>query len=289
MKLLYGTVYKILKRRCFRKLSNILPESTNHTHNINISKFDRTIPIRSREFTYFSHLQPRKFVSYAGNTAYERWNPNFNFYNYAGLLGLGCIVSLFYDKKDNSVTIGERLENFFNNCTEKATSLIDKFFPPNNEPLLPDFKELNYPPNLPTLVIDVDKVIAKLVYDRRVGWQVVKRPGADNFFKELVNYYEIVIWSDDNYPMASDVVYKWGLPVIGCIHRDQCKKFKGKFIKDLSRLGRNLNRTILIDHEKTATMMQPENSIIIREFNGSEDDDELKLLIDMLKSIMILI
>ncbi|KMZ82781.1 hypothetical protein PVIIG_03596 [Plasmodium vivax India VII] len=178
----------------------------------------------------------------------------------------------------------EMLENKYNDILHE---LIDKYFPLSNEPLLPDFKDLNYPENLPTLVIDLNYVIAKLEYDRKTGWRVLKRPYADLFFKELSSFYEIVIWSDDNFPVAQEVISKWGIPAIGCLHRDQCSKRKRYYVKDLKRLGRNLDRVVIIDHDAHAFMLQPENGILIKEFHGDVNDREILCLIDLLKSFAI--
>ncbi|CAC9696042.1 mitochondrial import inner membrane translocase subunit TIM50, putative [Plasmodium sp. DRC-Itaito] len=179
---------------------------------------------------------------------------------------------------------GDILENKYNDILNE---LIDKYFPLSNEPLLPDFKDLNYPENLPTLVIDLNYVIAKLEYDRKTGWRVLKRPYADRFFKELSSFYEIVIWSDDNFPVAQEVISKWGIPAIGCLHRDQCSKKKKSYVKDLKRLGRNLDRVVIIDHDEKAFMLQPENGILIKEFHGDLNDKEMLCLIDLLKSFAI--
>ncbi|SOV75213.1 mitochondrial import inner membrane translocase subunit TIM50, putative [Plasmodium sp. gorilla clade G3] len=179
---------------------------------------------------------------------------------------------------------GDILENKYNDILNE---FIDKYFPLSNEPLLPDFKDLNYPENLPTLVIDLNYVIAKLEYDRKTGWRVLKRPYADRFFKELSSFYEIVIWSDDNFPVAQEVISKWGIPAIGCLHRDQCSKKKKSYVKDLKRLGRNLDRVVIIDHDAKAFMLQPENGILIKEFHGDLNDKEMLCLIDLLKSFAI--
>ncbi|CRG93274.1 mitochondrial import inner membrane translocase subunit TIM50, putative [Plasmodium gallinaceum] len=178
----------------------------------------------------------------------------------------------------------ELIETKYNDLLHE---FIDKYFPLSNEPLLPDFKDLNYPENLPTLVIDLNYVIAKLEYNRKTGWRVLKRPYADLFFKELSSFYEIVIWSDDNFPVAQEVISRWGIPAIGCLHRDQCSKKKKFYVKDLKRLGRNLDRVVIIDHDSHAFMLQPENGILIKEFHGDVNDKEILCLIDLLKSFAI--
>ncbi|KAL7066071.1 NLI interacting factor-like phosphatase family protein [Cryptosporidium serpentis] len=163
-------------------------------------------------------------------------------------------------------------------------NIINKIFPLSNEPLLPEFEDLGYPVNLPTLVLDLNKLICKLSHNRKNGWGIVKRPGADRLFKELMHYYEIVIWSDEIFPIPQDAVNKWNLPVIGVLDRTQCTRKRGKIIKDLSRLGRNLNRVLLIDHDSNAASMQPNNAIILSSYDGDPTDRELEYLIDFLKA-----
>ena len=46
-----------------------------------------------------------------------------------------------------------------------AAQAICNVFPEEDEPLLPDFKDLNYPEFLPTLVLDFDGVLAKIGHD----------------------------------------------------------------------------------------------------------------------------
>merc|ERR1719162_1367946 len=108
---------------------------------------------------------------------------------------------------------------------------------------------MKYPENIPTLVIDMDKVVAYLDHDSRQGWHLIKRPFADKFFRELSQYYEIVIFSDDVFPVASDIAFKWGIPVTGVLHRDFCKKKRSHYVKDIGKLGRNLERVLFIDHD----------------------------------------
>lgn len=205
------------------------------------------------------------------------------------LLFSGYVYSYSVEKQITLKECGNRFLAQFEDYSMKITDSVNdwmyKHFPDSSDPLLPDFHELKYPEFLPTLVIDLDKTVVHLEHKRRTGWSVVKRPGADRFFRELMNYYEIVVWSDDNYPVAQEVMMMWGVPVIGCIHRDQCRRRGGVYVKDLSRLGRQLDRTIIIDHDPGAFMLQPENGIQIKEYYGDTDDNELESLIDLLKTI----
>ncbi|EKX74180.1 conserved hypothetical protein [Theileria equi strain WA] len=270
----------------------------NNTDNVDSTKYsakDSEFDAEKAEETS-SNLESDKESTNNDASDKPKWifSP-FGIFGCAGLFFTGCGLSYlldegrshsdpsaFYDK-DEKLT----MQNAFRKIKVAMQDYAVHILNPKNEPLLPDYKDLNYPPNLPTLVIDMDKVVAKIEYDRKNGWRVKKRPYADQFFRELVNYFEIVIWSDDSYPVATDIASRWGLPVIGCIHRNHCKKFKGNYIKDLSRLGRDLKRVILVDHDRVACMLQEKNAILIKEYNGDENDMELYYLINLLKTIAI--
>ena len=132
--------------------------------------------------------------------------------------------------------------------------------------------------------MDLDKVLVHMEYDRKTGWQVVKRPGADQFLKEMQHYYELVVFSDDVVPVASEVMARWGVPCTGVLHRDLCRKTSKGYIKDISNLGRKPAKMIMIDHDPVAMSRQPENGIIIKPFNGDENDRELYDLLEFLKA-----
>lgn len=184
---------------------------------------------------------------------------------------------------DAVVGIGDWFEDFNDNSREFFEGIGDRFVTKKEDPWLLDLATMKYPDNIPTLVLDLDKVILHLSHDSKAGWQVVKRPFADQFFKEISHYYEVVIFSDDVFPVALEVVSKWNVPVTGVLHRDFCKKKRNTYVKDLSRLGRKMDRVLCIDHDAEAFQLQPENGIVIREFNGDPNDSELAVLIDFLK------
>ncbi len=55
------------------------------------------------------------------------------------------------------------------------------------------------------------------------------------------------------------------------------------FIKDLSRLGRDLGRTIIVDNSPENFQLQPENGLPIRTWVGDVNDKELQRLATVLE------
>jgi len=178
----------------------------------------------------------------------------------------------------------DAFEDFNDASRDYFERIGDRFVSSKKEPWLVDKATLQYPEHIPTLVLDVDKVILHLQHDSKKGWQVVKRPFADKFFKEIPHYYEVVLFSDDVFPVALDIASKWNIPVTGVLHRDFCKKKRNHFVKDLSKLGRKLDRVLMIDHDPVAFELQPENGILIRPFEGDPSDTELADLLEFLKA-----
>lgn len=80
--------------------------------------------------------------------------------------------------------------------------------------------------------------------------QLSIRPAADQFLKIMEPYFEIVIFTAGTEEYAD-----WALTFLenhGCIHhrlyRQHALPFNGYYVKDLSRLGRNLSRTLIVDN-----------------------------------------
>lgn len=55
-------------------------------------------------------------------------------------------------------------------------------------------------------------------------------------------------------------------------------------MKDLSKLGRDIRKIIIIDNVKENFQWQPENGLNIKNFEGEESDNEFNLLKDDLIS-----
>jgi len=203
-----------------------------------------------------------------------------------GGVGVGYAASESVRTEVNAVAaqIAEAFEDFNDSSREFFERIGERFVSKGKEPWLLDLATMKYPENIPTLVLDLDKVILHLEHDHRQGWHVIKRPFADQFFKEICHYYEVVLFSDDVFPVALDIATKWNLPVTGVLHRDFCKKKRNHFVKDISKLGRRLDRTLIIDHDADAFQLQPENGILIREFTGDTSDTELLDLLEFLKA-----
>lgn len=62
------------------------------------------------------------------------------------------------------------------------------------------------------------------------------------------------------------------------LYRQHTGQTNNGFIKDLSKLGRDLDKMIIIDNVKENFQLQEENGLHIKHFLGDEKDDELNIL-----------
>eukprot|EP00345_Euplotes_harpa_P001079 CAMPEP_0168322258 /NCGR_PEP_ID=MMETSP0213-20121227/2779_1 /TAXON_ID=151035 /ORGANISM="Euplotes harpa, Strain FSP1.4" /LENGTH=133 /DNA_ID=CAMNT_0008324105 /DNA_START=468 /DNA_END=872 /DNA_ORIENTATION=- len=67
------------------------------------------------------------------------------------------------------------------------------------------------------------------------------------------------------------------------LYRDSCLPLNGNYIKDLTILGRDMNKTIIIDNSIIAFSLNLDNGILIHSFCGDKQDVELYKLVEILE------
>ena len=116
---------------------------------------------------------------------------------------------------------------------------------------------------------------------------VLKRPGCDEFLRRVGALYEIVIFTASLGKYANPVLDL--LDIHRVVHfrlfREACVNYDGNFVKDLSRLGRDLKNVIIIDNSSTSYMLQPRNAVPIKSWFDDTSDEELFHLADTLEDM----
>jgi RNA polymerase II subunit A small phosphatase-like protein len=69
------------------------------------------------------------------------------------------------------------------------------------------------------------------------------------------------------------------------LFREACSNYKGNYIKDLNKLGRDLKSTVIIDNSPTSYLFHPENAIPCETWFDDETDTELLQFIPFLKEL----
>jgi len=136
-------------------------------------------------------------------------------------------------------------------------------------------------------IANADFIIPVEIEDQVHQVYVVKRPGVDHFLKVCGKLFEIVVFT------AS--LAKYADPVLDLLDkhrvvryrlfRDACSQYKGSYVKDLGRLGRDLKKTIIIDNSPASFLWHPQNAIPIISWFDDDSDTELIDLVPFLQDI----
>jgi RNA polymerase II subunit A small phosphatase-like protein len=107
---------------------------------------------------------------------------------------------------------------------------------------------------------------------------VCKRPGVDEFLRAVSEIFEVVLFtaSLSNY---ADPVIDFLDPTGGIryrLYREDCLQFQGMYIKDLSRLGRDLDQILIVDNSPASYSMQPQSALSCRSWFKDLHDRELQ-------------
>ncbi|XP_022720822.1 CTD small phosphatase-like protein 2 [Durio zibethinus] len=154
-----------------------------------------------------------------------------------------------------------------------------------------------------TIVLDLDETLVHSISDQppptydfmikpsingvRMKLYVLKRPGVDEFLEAISQKYEVVVFTAGIEPYASlllDFLDPKGL-ISHRLYRDSCKQLvRGTYVKDLSKIGRDLGKVVIVDDNPKSYYLQPANAIPIKRFEDDIEDRELKKLIGFFQS-----
>ena len=136
-----------------------------------------------------------------------------------------------------------------------------------------------------TLVLDLDETLIhfKANPNNEESGTIKIRPYLYQFLDSIKKYYELVVFTAATQEYAD--------PIINALEQNQ-KYFDFRlyrvhtiiidndFVKDLSKLGRDLSKTIIVDNMEQNYKLQKSNGITIRPFWGKDNEDSA--LIDLL-------
>ncbi|KAL1022127.1 hypothetical protein UPYG_G00022480 [Umbra pygmaea] len=110
---------------------------------------------------------------------------------------------------------------------------------------------------------------------------VLKRPHVDEFLKRMGELFECILFTASLAKYAdpvSDLLDKWGA-FRGRLFRESCVFHRGNYVKDLSRLGRDLNKVIIVDNSPASYVFHPDNAVpVVSWFDDMADTELLDLI-----------
>ncbi|KAJ2612819.1 hypothetical protein H4S08_002534 [Coemansia sp. RSA 1365] len=136
------------------------------------------------------------------------------------------------------------------------------------------FREVEHP----------DYVVPVVLEGQEHSVYVVKRPGVDEFISVMGQYYEVVVFTASLAMYADPVLDLLDKKKVmhHRLFRESCNLYNGNYVKDLSRLGRDITQSIIIDNSPASYAFHPNNAIGISTWLNDQMDTELRDLIPFL-------
>lgn len=141
-------------------------------------------------------------------------------------------------------------------------------------PYLPSIRHHTY-----SLVIDLDETLIHFALKTNCSYVNI-RPYTNFFINTLSKYYELIIFTAAIEEYADYIVEQIDPEhhISHKLYRRHTVSKDNKTIKDLNKIGREIDKVCIIDNNKENFSLQPENGIEVRPFIDDENDDELLVL-----------
>ena len=141
-----------------------------------------------------------------------------------------------------------------------------------------------------SLVIDLGGTLINIKINNNGKAFCYLRPGIISFLLGIRPYYEIIAFTKLSKEYSELIIqhiennrqlFDYNL------YREHCVLIGNKFIKDISRIGRDMKKIIMVDDVPENLERHIENGILILPYNGTEDNEEDRVLFE-LKQLLIL-
>ncbi|KAH3679051.1 hypothetical protein WICMUC_001246 [Wickerhamomyces mucosus] len=215
----------------------------------------------------------------------ERYANIFYLVFFASGLGGAAYLARNWDEDEDvkikqDIPNGYTLELLWKRFNARFNSIFTYFQEPPFPDLLPDSPPEPYKRPL-TLVLTLEDLLIHSEWTSQNGWKTAKRPGVDYFLGYLSQYYEIVLFSS-NYMMYNEKIVEKLDPLRAYIsyqlYKEHCLYKDGSHIKDLSKLNRDLSKTLILEVDEDSIKLQPENAIKLPKWDGKPDDELIQLI-----------
>ena len=152
-----------------------------------------------------------------------------------------------------------------------------------NNPIINNFFLSKNPLKPISLVLDLDETLMSFVYtdnEKKEGLSRL-RPILYNFLNLVKEYYEIITFTaaTQSYadPILDAIEIKRGKYFNFRLYRNHCSIVNNIIVKDISLIGRDISKIIIVDNMQQNFKLQKENGILISSFWGEDSNDKALL------------
>ena len=291
-------IVKIVNKNCYEIVSYLdkildfykLAENNYYQDFIDIfSSISKINEIDIHNY-FYSHLflnssidkpKPKKNFVKKHNKIYEEYNINTETNETTLNRPSIPITKITEDLKDINALVENDIKLFSKQKNKEQENNIILDYEKNraSPPFLKNKNQKKY-----TLVLDLEET---LVHINQLG-ECILRPGLYKFLKNIKPYYELVSFSNESKYSSEpiiDIIEEKKKYFDYNLYREHLTFIGKEFIKDLSKLGRDIKKVIVVDNIANNYKLNPENGIQILPFFGENNDDNV---LEELKKILIL-
>ena len=293
---------------------NIMEKIKNDINKKENEKMEKLLLILKNNFFHIE-LNDKDFSKYLTARKYDISKNKINFIHeikyYSFLIQKYIKVLLKNLNSDSDYDKKEDLIQIFNNIKSISFQEIDNIFeqkikvninpqksnpiseyPPTNPEIKPPYIKSNLTKKF-SLVLDLDETLISLDRNKtnKKNKGLLKlRPGLFKFLSKIKKFYEIIVFTSGTKEYADqimDLIESEEKFFDYRLYREHTLFYKNEFIKDISRIGRPLDKIIIVDNLPQNFRLQKENGIEIKSFFGEDNNDKaLECLGNILKKIV---
>lgn len=116
---------------------------------------------------------------------------------------------------------------------------------------------------------------------------VLKRPHVDTFLQKMGDLYECVLFTASLATYAdpvADLLDKCNV-FRARLFRESCVYHRGNYVKDLNKLGRDLQKIVIVDNSPASYIFHPDNAVPVKSWFDDNTDSELLDLIPLFEKL----
>lgn len=131
-----------------------------------------------------------------------------------------------------------------------------------------------------TLVLDLDETLVHYAEEAPGRGLFHKRPHAAQFLRDMAEHFEVVVFTAAMQDYADFILdhLDGGGWISHRLYREHTTVHQHVYQKDLSKLGRPLSKTLIVDNNPLNFRLQPANGIYIKSWYDDAQDEALARL-----------
>ena len=301
VKLIYSNIILVIKQSnnilkyLEKEGQNNVSELYDIINNI-LNKYinNKELYINDNEYVYLNQNSNNNIISYEEKIYY---NLNFiirnihtimgnirNNQNYEQFLNLLDIINNISNEEINLFFRTKILRVNIFNSSLLSSIVLENNYPNSNQnkilkkrvisPYITNINKKKY-----TLILSLDDTIVHFKANTYINNKgiVQIRPGLLEFLENIKNNYEIIVFSSGNQKYSDAIIdsidekYKF---IDYRLYQEHCVIINNDFVKDLSKVGRPIDKMVIVDNMFQNYRLQKDNGINIKSFYGDNSNDK---------------